>query len=420
MSRSQGHGDSKRSRRTRTVRLVDEDDHGEFTIKRKSPSSKGSGGRFSFSPTSSSSKARARVHHVGHNEGAPYEYVPTRPVIVLVDRSSQTMSGERRSSVSDPKVLMEIATRKNMLRRRNSSMGDAELKALREREASASGRLRISVRTEGKGDMSTYTPDGRTAPMRGARRRRSSMMGLAEYCSGGMSFAESKDQYVLLVNGGFDLAGMTSKLSFHQFLRFLRGITAFQKLWRRQRWFKKVKREKHFITVKTERKQNVHIDFALMTHPTFASFLRIVINLQIKFRRILSDRRARRKQQASLERARAEDNFEKKVKSKRELRQQTVGQQRQISKTVDSLNRVPLLSRLAACDRVALGKLLSERTYAKGDQVIRYGQEGKEFFIITKGRATVSRYNAKSGTNTVLNTLGVGDYFGEVALLRYV
>jgi CRP-like cAMP-binding protein len=51
---------------------------------------------------------------------------------------------------------------------------------------------------------------------------------------------------------------------------------------------------------------------------------------------------------------------------------------------------------------------------ASGEVVIREGDPGDRFYVIVAGKVAVSRGDAP------LATLGVGDYFGEIALLRDV
>lgn len=48
---------------------------------------------------------------------------------------------------------------------------------------------------------------------------------------------------------------------------------------------------------------------------------------------------------------------------------------------------------------------------AAGDDLVKEGSRGHEFFIIVDGKATVRRKGKKIGT------LGPGEYFGELALL---
>ncbi len=57
-----------------------------------------------------------------------------------------------------------------------------------------------------------------------------------------------------------------------------------------------------------------------------------------------------------------------------------------------------------------------EKSYSDGEVIVRQGDTGREMFIIQSGEAQVSA--AKNGKETVLATLGRGDFFGEMSLLE--
>jgi CRP/FNR family transcriptional regulator, cyclic AMP receptor protein len=78
----------------------------------------------------------------------------------------------------------------------------------------------------------------------------------------------------------------------------------------------------------------------------------------------------------------------------------------------DLLERVPIFSDL---DRKELGRIaasMKERTFRAGDTVTSEGQSGVGFFVIADGEAKVTVGGQER------RRLGVGDYFGEVALLN--
>ncbi|KAM3913472.1 cGMP-dependent protein kinase 2-like [Leptodactylus fuscus] len=55
--------------------------------------------------------------------------------------------------------------------------------------------------------------------------------------------------------------------------------------------------------------------------------------------------------------------------------------------------------------------------YDKGDYIIREGEEGNTFFIIAKGKVCVTQAVEGSTEPQEIKSLGVGDYFGEKALI---
>jgi CRP/FNR family cyclic AMP-dependent transcriptional regulator len=78
---------------------------------------------------------------------------------------------------------------------------------------------------------------------------------------------------------------------------------------------------------------------------------------------------------------------------------------------IDHLTQVPLFS---ACSRDELRKLARRTTdipISEGQELVREGSRGLEFFVIVNGRAKVSRNGRK------VSELGPGDFFGELALL---
>ena len=54
---------------------------------------------------------------------------------------------------------------------------------------------------------------------------------------------------------------------------------------------------------------------------------------------------------------------------------------------------------------------MSKRHYAAGDTIIRKGDSGKEFFLVSDGEVDVIRADHE------VARLGPGDFFGEVALI---
>ncbi|XP_072534074.1 cGMP-dependent protein kinase 1a isoform X2 [Salminus brasiliensis] len=63
-----------------------------------------------------------------------------------------------------------------------------------------------------------------------------------------------------------------------------------------------------------------------------------------------------------------------------------------------------------------LADVLEETHYEDGDYIIRQGARGDTFFIISKGKVTVTREDSPSQETVYLRSLGKGDWFGEKAL----
>lgn len=78
---------------------------------------------------------------------------------------------------------------------------------------------------------------------------------------------------------------------------------------------------------------------------------------------------------------------------------------------VDMLRGVKLFAGLGPRQLGEVAELMEEISYPAQRYVVRQGQVGTGFYLITSGRARVER-----GDRT-LNTLGPGDFFGELSVL---
>ena len=78
------------------------------------------------------------------------------------------------------------------------------------------------------------------------------------------------------------------------------------------------------------------------------------------------------------------------------------------------LSKVPLFAGLGARDLEAVARLADEVTVRPGKILTKEGAAGHEFFVILDGQIDIS----KAGTR--VNTMGPGDFFGELALLGRV
>ena len=82
-----------------------------------------------------------------------------------------------------------------------------------------------------------------------------------------------------------------------------------------------------------------------------------------------------------------------------------------MASTTDALMNVPLFRDLNKKALARLEKIARERSFAAGDVIVKEGDEGVGFFLITSGQVAVTR------DRTELSRLGAGDFFGEMALL---
>ena len=83
----------------------------------------------------------------------------------------------------------------------------------------------------------------------------------------------------------------------------------------------------------------------------------------------------------------------------------------------DTLEKVPIFSRLERGHLKQLSKIMVPRSFKTGDVIIKEGDQGAGVFVITSGEVEVVG-GAGKASPTVLNTLGPGEFFGEMALFE--
>ncbi len=83
------------------------------------------------------------------------------------------------------------------------------------------------------------------------------------------------------------------------------------------------------------------------------------------------------------------------------------------------LERIPLLSKLTLEQNVLLANRLRVVEFQPGQIVFHMGEMGDSFYIVETGEVEVLAPDVEGAPN-VLNRLGPGDFFGEIALLRAV
>jgi putative peptide zinc metalloprotease protein len=80
------------------------------------------------------------------------------------------------------------------------------------------------------------------------------------------------------------------------------------------------------------------------------------------------------------------------------------------------LRKISLFSTLTDQEMHSLAAALREERYAQGEFVINQGDAGDKYYIIQHGVASVWQ-KTPDGTDEMVDKLGVGQYFGEVALI---
>ena len=80
------------------------------------------------------------------------------------------------------------------------------------------------------------------------------------------------------------------------------------------------------------------------------------------------------------------------------------------------LSKVPLFQGLKDRQLMRIADRMVVRSSAAGDLIVKQGQGGEGFYVITSGKAEATRERADA-EKTVVNSFGPTDYFGELALL---
>ena len=78
---------------------------------------------------------------------------------------------------------------------------------------------------------------------------------------------------------------------------------------------------------------------------------------------------------------------------------------------VDALRGVPLFAVLDRPDLETVERISSEIEVPAGEELIREGEPGRQFFVLLEGEAVVRRDGVE------INRMTAGDFFGEIALL---
>ena len=80
------------------------------------------------------------------------------------------------------------------------------------------------------------------------------------------------------------------------------------------------------------------------------------------------------------------------------------------------LREVPLFSEMDDDEVAGIRAIMEEKKFRPGQVIIREGEKGDLFYVVTAGRAEVLIRDA-DGTELVLNEVGPGGFFGELSML---
>ena len=80
---------------------------------------------------------------------------------------------------------------------------------------------------------------------------------------------------------------------------------------------------------------------------------------------------------------------------------------------IDLIRKVPLFARCSRAELKEIAMLADEIDLKEGKEMTREGASGREFFVLLEGTADVKKNSRR------VNTLGPGDFFGEIALVSH-
>jgi len=82
-----------------------------------------------------------------------------------------------------------------------------------------------------------------------------------------------------------------------------------------------------------------------------------------------------------------------------------------VTTSIDVLRAVPLFQGMTDRSVTAVAELAERATYATGDTLVREGEPGETFIVLTSGDADVSQ------AGTSIRALTAGDFLGEISLI---
>lgn len=90
---------------------------------------------------------------------------------------------------------------------------------------------------------------------------------------------------------------------------------------------------------------------------------------------------------------------------------------RRLAEKIELLQKVPFFEPLSDKERSTLAQRLRTEFYAEGESIIRQGQPGSSFYIITDGRVSVRIRDGKDGPEREVTRLETHNFFGEMSLM---
>jgi predicted MFS family arabinose efflux permease len=102
----------------------------------------------------------------------------------------------------------------------------------------------------------------------------------------------------------------------------------------------------------------------------------------------------------------------------RALDRQAADRMRETAADVDVLSSLPVFEGAQRHSLEILARALAEQTVEAGETVITEGEPAEDFYVVRSGSYEVLSAGETGSVPRVINTLGEGDYFGEIGLVE--
>jgi CRP/FNR family transcriptional regulator len=76
---------------------------------------------------------------------------------------------------------------------------------------------------------------------------------------------------------------------------------------------------------------------------------------------------------------------------------------------------VPIFNSLTYEEKVEVAKIITDRTFEKGQMIYMAGDRGEKLYVIHKGKVKITRLS-ETGKEQVIRILGPGEFMGELSL----
>jgi MFS family permease len=96
----------------------------------------------------------------------------------------------------------------------------------------------------------------------------------------------------------------------------------------------------------------------------------------------------------------------------------SIARMKELSGRVEALGRLRIFEGAPQQTKEAIASVMTEESFAVGDEIVREGDPPDDFFVVLEGQLDVFAVGEVGTRPLLVNSLGPGDYFGEIGLLE--